>query len=1067
MTIANLLVQARRAGMLASLIAAFTATSYSTTNLPLLGTDTDGDGLPDDLEIQFGSSPTVVDTDADGSSDYVEYFSGTNPRDKKSFPLFLNSVPPQQHLIGDTLVLRPINVTNLITYTNIEIVTIELPPDAPPDAPTKMTNITLFPTFAVYQWLRDDSPLPNQNNLELVLHKLQTNDTGLYRLSAAIDYITGFSTNTVVNDAGESMDVVVTNFAHAGQLGAPITAQTLPVAPKVRIAQPAGGLMGWGNNVYKQADVPTALTNATAGVIQAVGGRAHSAALMVNGTVVMWGTNDVAQLTVPRDLTNIVALAAGIDHTLALRGNGTVLAWGDNRYGQSRVPVGLTNVQSIGAGYFHSLALLKDGSVVAWGANESGQTNVPANARSIVQVVGGGHHTAALTKSGTVIAWGNTNNGRLNVPAAATNIVQLAAGDAHTVALTRNGDLIAWGENAALQTSIPINLGKILSIAAGDSYSAAVTADGRVRIVGTRGALFADASDVLTKIPTVLRGTNANALTIASGFFHVLALVVPPDSDCDGLSDSFESLMGLNPANWDTDGDGVFDSNELRLGTNPLRKDTDGDGLPDLNEIVDGFDPTVATEVPDGTTQVSPALQLDLFTLGRGAYQLQSSSNRVDWRNFGNAQTPAKGWTTQLIDPKADEKYFRAIPPDPSALLALDPREAIGNNVVFGASDAASRGVPPAYSGLVQIAAGDWHTLGLRWDGTVVAWGLDFDGQATVPDGLTNVVAVAGGGQHSLALQGDGTVVAWGRNNQGQTSVPSGLPAVQAISAGSDFSVALLASGRVAAWGANANGQLTVPTTLGTVRQLDAGFAHVIALSTDGRVVCWGDNGFGQCNVPANLGPVSAVAAGDLHSLALRADGSVVCWGNNSVGQCTPPAGLTGVVKIDAGFRDSVALTADGTVVAWGEGGSSLTPPDSFHRTTQINAGGFAIYAVKNLEDADADLVDDSFEVINHTNPQNQDTDGDGLTDGLERIYGFDPNQPDAAPEPTLAVRLALKLTFFTLSAGQYRLDTTTDFATWTSTGTVINAVRGYSSVLRMADPNETRYFRLVRLNKP
>jgi hypothetical protein len=41
--------------------------------------------------------------------------------------------------------------------------------------------------------------------------------------------------------------------------------------------------------------------------------------------------------------------------------------------------------------------------------------------------------------------------------------------------------------------------------------------------------------------------------------------------------------------------------------------------------------------------------------------------------------------------------------------------------------------------------------------------------------GLSNVVALAGGGYHSLALKSDGTVIAWGNNAFGQTTIPAGL----------------------------------------------------------------------------------------------------------------------------------------------------------------------------------------------------------------------------------------------------------------------------------------------------
>ena len=80
-----------------------------------------------------------------------------------------------------------------------------------------------------------------------------------------------------------------------------------------------------------------------------------------------------------------------------------------------------------------------------------------------------------------------------------------------------------------------------------------------------------------------------------------------------------------------------------------------------------------------------------------------------------------------------------------------------------------------------------------------------------MPAGLTNVVAVAGGAWHSLALKSDGTVVAWGDNESGQTNVPQGLSNVMAIAAGNFHSVALKNDGRVVSWGDIGEGQTNVP----------------------------------------------------------------------------------------------------------------------------------------------------------------------------------------------------------------------------------------------------------------
>lgn len=81
---------------------------------------------------------------------------------------------------------------------------------------------------------------------------------------------------------------------------------------------------------------------------------------------------------------------------------------------------------------------------------------------------------------------------------------------------------------------------------------------------------------------------------------------------------------------------------------------------------------------------------------------------------------------------------------------------------------------------IVSIQCGKYHSLALKSDGTVWAWGDDQFGQigdgATVNtcncptkvNGLTDVVDIGAGDYHSLALKKDGTIMAWGRNIFGQ-----------------------------------------------------------------------------------------------------------------------------------------------------------------------------------------------------------------------------------------------------------------------------------------------------------
>jgi len=245
--------------------------------------------------------------------------------------------------------------------------------------------------------------------------------------------------------------------------------------------------------------------------------------------------------------------------------------------------------------------------------------------------------------------------------------------------------------------------------------------------------------------------------------------------------------------------------------------------------------------------------------------------------------------------------------------------------VAWGHNEQGQTTVPAGLSGVVAIAAGGNHTVALKSDGTVVAWGWNHEGQTTVPAGLSGVDSIAAGGFHTVALQSDGTVVAWGLNFSGQTTVPAGLSGVVAIAAGDLHTVALKSDGTVVAWGSNSQGQTNVPAGLSGVESIAAGVYHTVALKSDGTVVAWGSNGSGQTTVPAGLSGVEAIAAAGGHTVALKSDGTVVAWGSNSSGQTTVPAGLSGVVAIAAGGNHTVALKSDGNVVAWGDNTAGQT----------------------------------------------------------------------------------------------------------------------------------------------
>jgi alpha-tubulin suppressor-like RCC1 family protein len=145
----------------------------------------------------------------------------------------------------------------------------------------------------------------------------------------------------------------------------------------------------------------------------------------------------------------------------------------------------------------------------------------------------------------------------------------------------------------------------------------------------------------------------------------------------------------------------------------------------------------------------------------------------------------------------------------------------------------------PTISYSQLIAGGDGYTLVVCNDHTVSGWGANYFGQlgngtntdSNTPvyvSGLTSVIAVSASGVglidekvHSLALKEDGTVWAWGINCHGQfgngtyndSNIPVqviGLTGIIAIDCGfySEYSIALKNDGTVWAWGLNSEGML-------------------------------------------------------------------------------------------------------------------------------------------------------------------------------------------------------------------------------------------------------------------
>lgn len=263
-----------------------------------------------------------------------------------------------------------------------------------------------------------------------------------------------------------------------------------------------------------------------------------------------------------------------------------------------------------------------------------------------------------------------------------------------------------------------------------------------------------------------------------------------------------------------------------------------------------------------------------------------------------------------------------------------------------------------------SVAGGMEHTVAIKTDGTLWAWGKNKTGQ--LGDGTTitkstptqigtanNWAAVAAGVAHTVAIKTDGTLWAWGWNKHSQLgdgtgidkNTPTQIGAANnwfSIVAGIYHTAAIKTDGTLWVFGNEA----IKPTRVGKDNNWESvavGYQHTVAIKTDGTLWAWGWNGYGQLgdgtnvnkSIPTRIGTANnwaSVAAGKEHTVAIQTDGSLWSWGRNGEGQLGDgksgdvanrnlplrlgPTNSCGAVT--AGSVHTAAIMTDGTIWSWG-----------------------------------------------------------------------------------------------------------------------------------------------------
>jgi alpha-tubulin suppressor-like RCC1 family protein len=679
---------------------------------------------------------------------------------------------------------------------------------------------------------------------------------------------------------------------------------------------------GWGNNQQSQTTNASEVTtfvniedsySDVTDVKEITAGTVATFIIKNNGTLFGWGRlRELAQgstlttefkfpVQIGTD-TNWNKITAGSEHAIALKTTGTLWAWGVNTNGVTGLntasgttttvtQIGTdTNWAQVSAGFIHSMAIKTTGTLWAWGSNASGRTglntttgstNIPTQIGTDTDwafVTAGSDYTLAIKTNGTLWGWGSNQGGKLGDGTTTQRLVPtqigtdtdwavVNAGFLHTLGIKTNGTLWAWGTNGSgrlgdgtiTNRSVPTQIGTDTNwsqVSAGNTSSLAIKTNGTLWGTGENLNGELGRGDFSSSTSFIQSGTDSNwrsvEMKIFTGFVNIdinrhRALAIKTN----------DTAYGAGSSAW-----GEF---VQAFYTEPTK-------IPSFN-----FNNISASGNSSGTTASS--------------HGIATATNRklYGWGRNGNRQTGVSRSDLVIGNPTQNTNKINWAQVSAGTLHSLavandgtlwtwgsNTNGRTGLTTTFGSTSVPTQiGTDTDWA---QVSAGDAHTLAIKTNGTLWAWGNNAssrlgDGTTTgrvVPTQIgtdTDWAQVSAGLQHSGAIKTNGTLWMWGSNLNGRTgfNLTTGSTTVPTqvgtdtnwaqVSLANTHSMAIKTTGTLWAWGANTNGRLgdgtttqrNVPTQIGSDTnwsQVSAGNNHTVAIKTTGTLWAWGDNQF-------------------------------------------------------------------------------------------------------------------------------------------------------------------------------------------------------------------------------
>jgi alpha-tubulin suppressor-like RCC1 family protein len=751
-----------------------------------------------------------------------------------------------------------------------------------------------------------------------------------------------------------------------------------------------------------------------------------------------------------------VEISAGGSHSLGRKSDGAIYSWGKNNNGQLGLDDTINRCTptqigtdycwiEISAGDSHSLGRQLDNTIYAWGANWEGQLGLGytlINDRTLptqigldadwVQISAGGSHSLGRKTDNTIYAWGFNNDSQLGVNSDSDSVWFPA------LIVNEDFSVAPSGLTATTVSQTQIDLTWV---------------DNTNNELGFRIERKTGVTGIWETI--IILGENTNSYsdtTVTPGntyYYRIMAYNAFSNSEYSGESIGipapFQSPSGLTAVlipfsqvnlSWD-------DNSANELGFKIERRNSSGGLWNQIGTVGAGVTSYAdfASFSPDWVyhyrirayneftnSDYSNEVYAYLFTSGTwsavncgGGHSIACRTNKTLWSwGYNGTGQLGHGDITNRYNPvqvNADSDWLVGAGGGyHTIVLKTNPDQNPGTIWAWGKNDSGQLGLGDSGSGKDRttptkigtdsdwfaVACGNLHTIALKTNGSLWAWGDHYFGQLGIGKELawdvveqrymmklvdkctttqvgiaTNWANIAVGASHSIARKTNGTIWAWGSNEDGQLGLASAskIDIPNQIGMASDWSI------------------------------IACGNEYTLAIKTDSIIWAWGKNDSGQLglgdtinrNTPAQIGTESdwfIVAGGGNHTLVIKTNKTIWSWGSNASGQLG--LGDSGIDKnrntptqigtesdwslIDCGSSYSLALKTNpaggGTLWSWGNNangqlgrnyGGRLIPLPVSDNNPSDDPSSFIITATSstqiNLSWIDNCSVEDGFEI--------------------------------------------------------------------------------------------------------